>query len=477
VHELLEDLMDAASGRGDYADVRHVAQERERLVVRNGSLETVERERDEGFGVRVRLGGAWGFAAVHGQDRVAAERALARAVAVAEAQPRVPGAAALAPESPARGEYVSPVRTDPFEVSLEDKVEVLVAAERGLRAEPVSVSTAWLTAFRTDTAFASTDGAAYTQRTTECGGGMSCVAVGERGTQVRSYPAAHEGSVRQAGYEHFLTLDLPGEAARVAHEAVALLSAPACPAELTTLVLGGEQLALQVHESVGHATELDRVLGRELSYAGGSFVGPDAIGRQRIGSKVMDVTADATLPGALGSFRWDDEGVAAQAVPIVRAGVVSGFLSSRETATEIGEPRSGGCMRAAGFARQPLVRMTNVSLDPGAGSFDELIGGIDRGIYMDTNRSWSIDSSRLGFQFEAEAAWEIRDGRLGRLLRNPSYGGVTPEFWESLEAVCGPEEWDTWSVLACGKGEPGQAAHVSHGCAPARFRGVQVGVA
>lgn len=292
------------------------------------------------------------------------------------------------------------------------------------------------------------------------------------------HPSSHDGGVDQAGYEHFVALDLPGNAARVAEEAEALLSAPACPAGVTDLVLGGEQLALQVHESVAHALELDRVLGREASYAGTSFVPPDPTGAFRIGSEAMGVTADATLPGGLGSCRWDDEGVAAQAVPLVREGGVTGFLSSRETAAEIGLGRSGGCMRAAGFARQPLVRMTNVSLDPGGGgSLDELLARVENGIYMNTNRSWSIDSKRLQFQFEAEAAWEIRDGRLGRMLRNPSYGGLTPELWGSLEAVCGPEEWRLWSVLSCGKGEPGQAVHVSHGAAPALFRGVQVGVA
>jgi len=190
------------------------------------------------------------------------------------------------------------------------------------------------------------------------------------------------------------------------------------------------------------------------------------------------VTADATLAGALGSSRWYDEGVESGCVPIVRQGVLSGFLSSRESASEIGLPRSGGCMRAEGFARQPIVRMTNLSLDPGeAGTFEELIASTDRGVYMDTNRSWSIDSRRLHFQFAAEAAWEIVDGCLGRMLRNPVYAGVTPRFWLGLDAVCSQSEWRLASVTDCGKGEPGQLARVSHGCAPARFRDVQVGLA
>jgi len=275
-----------------------------------------------------------------------------------------------------------------------------------------------------------------------------------------------------------LTLDLAGNAQRIAAEATELLDAPRCPSGPTTLVLAGEQLALQIHESVGHAVELDRVLGYEASYAGTSWAPADGAGVLRYGSEAMSITADATLPGGLGSYRWDDEGVPAQPISIVRDGVLQGFLSNRESAAEIGLEHSAGCARAEGFARQPIVRMTNVSLDPGrAGSLEQLLSGVERGIYIDANRSWSIDSRRLHFQFGAEAAWEIVDGRLGRLLRDPVYAGVTPTFWASLDAVCSADEWRLVSFTDCGKGEPGQIARVSHGCAPARFRDVQVGAA
>jgi TldD protein len=251
-----------------------------------------------------------------------------------------------------------------------------------------------------------------------------------------------------------------------------------CPHGRTTLLLAGEQLGLQVHESVGHAVELDRVLGREASYAGTSFVPADGIGSLRFGSERVNVTADPTSPGGLGSFRWDDEGVEGRPVPILRDGVLRGFLSSRETASEIGLDRSGGCMRADGFTRQPIVRMTNVNLEAGdAGTLDDLIASTDDGLLIETNRSWSIDNRRLHFQFEGEAAWEIKGGERGRLVRNPSYAGLTPEFWGSCDAVCSPSEWRLISLLDCGKGEPGQVMRVSHGSAPARFRDVEVGVA
>jgi TldD protein len=356
---------------------------------------------------------------------------------------------------------------------------VLLEADAGLRSEPaVAVTIARFQAVRTRKLFASTEGALCEQRLTECGGGIEATAVGAAGTQQRSYPGSHAGGIAQAGWEHALALDLAANAPRVAEEAAALLDAPPCPEGPTTLVLAGEQLGLQIHESVGHAVELDRILGYEASYAGTSWVPVDGIGSLRYGSETMSITADAALAGALGSFRWDDEGVPAQAIPIVREGELRGFLSSRESAAEAGLERSGGCARGESFARQPIVRMTNVSLDPGdGGSLEELLAGVDRGIYIDNNRSWSIDSRRLNFQFGGQAAWEIVDGRLGRLLRDPVYAGVTPTFWASLDAVCSAGEWRMTALTDCGKGEPGQMAHVSHGSAPARFRDVVVGSA
>ena len=470
--------MDSAARRAEYADARFVHTRAEKLSTRNGALARLDSDDREGIGVRVRVGGAWGFAGVRGSDRRGAEAALERALAVAAAGPAADGRR-LAPEPPARGYWENPVERDPFTVPLEDKLAVLSAVDAGLRTVPgVSLTLAHFEAVRMDTMFASTEGATCEQRITECGGGIAAVAVDGSESQVRSYPASHGGSVAQAGYEHFLGLDLPGAAPRIADEAVALLRAPACPPGRNTLILAGEQLGLQLHESVGHAVELDRVLGRELSYAGTSFVPADGIGRLRIGSKHVNVTADAGSPGGLGSYRWDDEGVEARPLAIVREGVLAGFLSSRETAAEIGLERSGGCMRAEGFARQPIVRMTNVNLEPGdAGTLDDLLADTEEGLLIETNRSWSIDDRRLHFQFEGEAAWEITGGERGRLLRNPSFAGRTQEFWASCDAVCSASEWELISLLDCGKGEPGQVMRVSHGSAPARFRAVEVGVA
>jgi TldD protein len=277
------------------------------------------------------------------------------------------------------------------------------------------------------------------------------------------------------GWERVLALDLAGNAARVREEVLELLAAPPCPTGPQTLILGSEQLALQVHESIGHALELDRILLGEASYAGTSWVSATDLGSLRYGSDHLTVVADATLPGALGSFGWDDEGVAGGRTTLIAEGTLRAALSDRQSASSQGLGASAGCARADGFARQPIVRMTNVSLAPGtAGSLEDLIADTDEGILLETNRSWSIDDRRLHFQFGTEVAYEIRGGELGRLYRDASYHGVSPQFWGALDAVCSASDWRLHGLLTCGKGEPGQMMHVSHGTAPARFRDVEV---
>jgi TldD protein len=476
---LLQELMDKAQRRCSYAEARHVHTRSEHSSVLNGHVEEVSAAESEGIGVRVRIGGAWGFAATRAVSASGAEEALARAIAIAEAQPSAPATKLASAGDPARGHWESPCEQDPFAVSLDERLAHLFAAEELMRGDQRIVRTwAGCMLMRTAKAFASTEGAACTQVLTECGGGIQAYAVGDGELQVRSYPNSHGGNVAAAGWEHLVGLDLAAHAPRVAEEAVALLTAPECPEQVTTLVIDGEQVALQVHESIGHALELDRILLGEASYAGTSFVQPSDLGSLRYGSEQLNVTADATAPAGLGSFGWDDEGVAGKRTPLIEAGVLRATLSNRESAAAIGLEHSGGAARADGFARQPIVRMTNVSLEPGdAGSLDDLIADTEHGLYVESNRSWSIDDRRWQFQFACEVGREIRNGELGRLLRNPSYAGITPRFWGSLDAVCSSAEWRLWGLTNCGKGEPGQAMHVSHGAAPARFRDVQVGVA
>jgi TldD protein len=258
---------------------------------------------------------------------------------------------------------------------------------------------------------------------------------------------------------------------------VALHSAEQCPEGEFDLMLDSSQLGLQIHESIGHPIELDRVLGSEANYAGMSFLTLDQLRRLRYGSPIVNVVCDARPehgPG-LGTFAFDDEGVPAHRTPIITNGLFTGYMTSRETAAAVGEARSNGCMRADGWARIPMIRMTNVSLEPGAQSLDEVFDA--DGIYMETNRSWSIDDKRYNFQFGCEIGWEIRGGRRVRMFKNPSYSGISTEFWNACEAIADRRHWTLWGVPNCGKGQPEQVMGTGHGASPARFRKIKVGSA
>jgi TldD protein len=480
MRDLIERALNLTTARGArYADVRVVHNTQQSLGVRNGQVEAAGQSEDGGLGVRVLVPGAagdsWGFAATAELTPAAVDRAAALACELARAAALVrPHPVDLGPAVTSRGTYHTPVQIDPFGVSLEDKLGVLVAAgETAMRVAGVRSARTNLVFLRIRKTFANSEGAYVEQEIVETGGGLNVVAVGGDEIQQRSYPSSVGRQQCTGGWELVLAWDLPGNAERIASEAVALLGAERCPSGVTDIVLSGDQVALQVHESCGHPIELDRVYGSEAAYAGTSFLTTDKLGAFRYGSEHVNLTADAVRPLGLGTFGWDDEGVPAQSTPVVRAGLFQGYLMSRETATRLGLT-SNGCMRASGWNRIPLIRMTNVSLEPGTLSFDELIGGVDDGIYMQTNRSWSIDDRRLNFQFGTEIAWEIKHGRLGRMLKNPTYTGITPEFWGSCDGVGHAGAWAMWGTPNCGKGQPAQIAHTGHGAAPARFRRVRV---
>ena len=464
----------ATSAGAEYADARAVVSRQQHVTTKNGSIEQIADSESEGIGVRVLVAGAWGFASDRRLSDEGARAAALRACAFARAVGGR-GRRPLARLEAHSGTYRTPVEIDPFSVSLADKVELCLRADEAMKSPAVIMRQALARASREHKIFVSSEGSDVEQETIESGAGIDCAAAGDGVYQTRSYPSASVGMTQQAGWEFVQALDVEREAPRVAEQAAALLTADACPAKVTTLVVDGDQAALQVHESVGHPTELDRVYGTEASYAGTSFLKPDDLGRLRYGSKQMNVTADPTTPRGLGTFGFDDEGVAAARQAIVEAGVLTGFLASRETAARIGTG-SGGSMRADGWNRMPLVRMTNLHLEPGEGTLDDLLADVTDGVYMETNKSWSIDDKRLNFQFGTQVAWEIKNGRRGQMLRDATYTGITPEFWGSLDAVAGRDSWEMYGITNCGKGQPGQGAHVSHGAAPARFRDVQIGV-
>ena len=464
----------ATSAGAEYADARAVVAREQYVATKNGAVQQLADSESEGVGVRVLVRGAWGFASDRRLSADGAREAALRACAFAKAAGGR-GRRALAPLDPQNGTYRTETEIDPFAVSLADKVAFCLRADAALSGPAIVVRQAMARASREHKVLVSSEGTDVEQETVECGAGIDCAASGDGLYQMRSFPSAHVGLVRQGGWELAEGLQLEREAPRIAEQAAALLQAAVCPAKVTTLVVDGDQAALQVHESVGHPTELDRVYGTEAAYAGTSFLKPDDVGSLRYGSDYMNVTADPTTPGGLGTFGYDDEGVPAARRPIVEHGLLAGFLTSRETAARIGVG-GGGSMRAESWNRMPLVRMTNLHLEPGEGTLDDLLADVDDGVYMETNKSWSIDDKRLNFQFGTQIAWEIRNGKLGQMLRDATYTGITPQFWGKLDAVAGPDAWMMYGITNCGKGQPGQGAHVSHGAAPARFREVQVGV-
>jgi TldD protein len=478
MRDLTGRALDTATAlRATYADVRVVRRLDESITVKSGRVEGAHSGESEGFGVRVLVDGAWGFASSHHLSTAEADRVAAEAVRIARASATaLRHRVTLDDRPPAAGRYESPVVEDPFGVPLDRKVADLLAADRALNGVAgVAWTESMYAAQREWKTFAASDGSFTEQTLTHVGAGVEANAIEGDEHQRRTYPD-NGGLWASAGYEFIRGMDLAGNAERVASEAVELLTAPLLPAATRTIVLHPSQLYMQVHESCGHPTELDRAFGTEASYAGTSFLTPDLLGSFRYGSELVDIVADATVPGGLGTFGWDDEGVRAQRVPLVQEGIFVGYLSSRETAPRIGR-QSGGAMRADGWNRIPLIRMTNVNLLPKPGmSFEDIVADTDDGLLFETNRSWSIDDRRLNFQFSTEICREIKDGKLGRLYRNGTYTGITYELWRSMDAVGNAASWQMWGTPTCGKGEPPQSGHVGHGVSGARFRNVRVGV-
>jgi TldD protein len=477
MYDLAEAAVEAALNAGArYADARAVQSRSEVVDARNGVVERIDRDERSGIGVRALIGGSWGFQALPDTSPAAARRAGERAAEIARASALVAGPPVeLAPVQPAAGSWASPCQEDPWSVPLHEKAELLEAATRTMQAHGADTAQAMSRVWETRKWLVTSEGHRVDQHIRECGAGISATANGESETQRRSYPGIR-GQYGTRGWELVRKLDLLANASRIAEEARALLKAPVCPAnDATDLILGSEQLALQIHESVGHAVELDRILGWEAAFAGTSWLDLAQLGLLRFGSEHMNITADATLEGALGSFGFDDEGTPAHPVDIVRDGIWVGVLSGRDSAAVAGIP-SGGAIRADGFNRIPIVRMTNVGLLPGEDSLEAMIAATDDGVLMDTNRSWSIDDRRLNFQFGCEIGWEIKRGKKGRMVRNPTYTGISPRFWGSMDMVGNRDEWMFWGTPNCGKGQPLQVGHTGHPAVPARFRGIRVGV-
>jgi TldD protein len=482
MYDLAVSALETAKLRGaTYADVRVMHLRQRDLTTKNGAVGTLAQSESIGMGVRVLANGAWGFASTDRLTRDGVSACAAQAVSIAKASALAKrGDVVMVPEDAYVDSWQSPFRKDPFEIPLETQLVLLLAADEEMRrVKGVTLTEAGMQFRKIDGWFASSIGSRIHQRKVITGCGIAATSFQGDEIQKRSYPNSFGGQHALEGYELVESLELLKHASRVGEEAAALHSAPQCPEKTGTLILGGSQLGLQIHESVGHPIELDRVLGQEANFAGTSFLTLDQLNKLRYGSDIVNVVADARLehgPG-LGTFAYDDEGVPAQCTDIIKDGQFRGYLSNRETAHLIGLRRSSGTMRTESWNRLPIIRMTNISLRPGTWKLDDLIADTDDGILMETNRSWSIDDRRYQFQFSTEIGWEIHGGKKTRMLKNPSYSGITTEFWNSCDAICSRDYWTLWGTPNCGKGQPMQTMGTGHGAAPSRFRNVRIGAA
>lgn len=460
-----------------YSDARYVYRVNQSIQVKDQTVEVMSLNDDKGVGIRVIVDGCWGFASTCSLAEEDLIKTANLAIKIAKASALTKREEVrLAEIEPYTGSYRTKYQEDPFAVSVDEKLKLLFKITAMLqRNKAVKIAEANMGFFKTNKIFCSTEGAYIEQEILESGAGYTATAVSGSEVQRRSYPASLGGDFGCAGYEYIRQMELAENAERVADEASALLKAPACPATDTTVIITGSQMALQVHESCGHPAELDRVLGTEISLAGGSFMSLDKLGGFRYGSPIVNIVIDSTIDGGLGTFGYDDEGVKACRSDVIREGMIVGYLTSRETAPVI-KSVSNGCMLADGWNNIPLIRMTNLNLEPGEWEYNDLIADTKDGILLDTNKSWSIDDKRLNFQFGTEIAWQIKNGKIGQMYKNPVYTGITPQFWNSCDAICNKNHWHIWGIPSCGKGEPMQTAHVAHGASPTRFNNVSVGV-
>ncbi len=486
-----EGILSKVPSHVDYADVRVVDQESEDISTKDGVVEALQSSSSRGYNVRILKNGVWGFAASQDMSEKGIDETVQKALAIADASLKHKTTdVQLDDMKPVQGSYKTPITEDPFQVPMGEKLELLIEADKALRvSDKIVVTQASYQANCEKKFFVSTNGSKIDQEIIWTGAGIEASAVDGTEFQNRSYPNSFRGQNQTRGYELVRGLDLVENAPRVGQEAVDLLKADLCPSGEFDLILDSNQLALQIHESCGHAVELDRALGYEASYAGTSFLTPDKLFNFQYGSDIVNLTADATIPGGLGTFGYDDEGVPAQRTYLVKNGIFQDYITSRDTVSKLHElnpkydKKSNGTVRASSWSRLPMIRMTNINLEPGgeegtgrAWTLDELIADTEYGILMSTNRSWSIDDKRYNFQFGTEIGWEIKNGKKGRMLRNPTYQGITPQFWNSCDAICGRGEWTVWGTPNCGKGQPSQVMYTGHGASPARFRKVKVGV-
>jgi TldD protein len=472
-------LSRAQDFNAEHADFRLERLHTQTLRLRDSELVDATEGDVVGFAVRVVVDGTWGFAAGTALTTDEVVRVTEQAVHIAMVSKPLSSERIELADEPVYPDrtWVSAYEIDPFEVPTAEKVALLEQWSRQLQAAPAVQHVA-----------ASAEQVLENKFYLDSAGTMTTQ------QRVRVHPVVEiHGAAGDAGpfdsmrtiappvgrgweYLSGVTYDWAAELAALPELLAEKLAAPSVEAGRYDLVIDPSNLWLTIHESIGHATELDRALGYEASYAGTSFATVDKLGSLRYGSPHLTVTGDRTIEHGLATIGYDDDGVAAQAFDLVRDGVLVGYQTDRRMARFMGWGRSNGCAFADSPGHIPIQRMANVSLQPSPDpvTTDDLIAGVDRGIYIVGDRSWSIDMQRYNFQFTGQRFFEIRDGRLTGQLRDVAYQGTTTDFWGSMDAVGGAGTWVLGGAFNCGKAQPGQVAAVSHGCPAARFRDISV---
>lgn len=483
--ETLKKELDGLKARGaSYADIRWFPEEkREGLFMMQGNLKSSSRSITTGVGVRVLYNGAWGFAATSDTARISdiCTRALENAKTASQ---RVTWPVKLAEEAVCDAAFNSPCTQKPSEVNLEEKLGLLKRVDEALAAPCVAQRIAYMRTIERESVFLNTEGTHVEKNITDVFAGMTVIGVEESGqSQERSYTLMNNGEGTR-GWEFLASPDAyEAQAARIVKELEQVLAAPQCPQDTRSAILLPGIMFLQTHEVIGHALELDRILGYELSYAGGSFVRLSDFGNLQYGSEKLTVRADGTVPNSPGSYGYDDDGVPCRDTVLIDKGILKNAITSRQTITEANEKagrkiftESGACARASNYDRVPLERMNNINIDAGNdGTLDDIVASTERGIIMDGARSWSIGSNREQFHFACEIGWLVEDGEIKGVVKNPTYGMDTLPFWRSLSAVGDESTRKLVFVPNCGKGQPNQVMFLGHHIPICRFDNVPIG--
>jgi TldD protein len=466
-----------------YADIRiFTKDQKESIQVLNGEVEQLSQSLAAGYGIRVLYKGSWGFASHENFDNFLSTAKLALENAQSSSLYRQ-DEIKLAPKKIFKQNFNTQTEIDPFEVPIKEKIERLLFLEDKLKHSKFDYRGASLNLYKREIFYLDSEGAEINKNLLDVEAGLWANAFDSNSQkQSRSYYLPQDPNT-SVGWENILSDTQFNHGDRLKNELLSLLEAPKCPEEVCDLILLPEMMALQTHETIGHALELDRILGYELSYAGGSHVSLQDFGKLTFGSNKLNARADGTVKNSPGSEGFDDDGVIGKNIPLIEKGLLVNAITSRQMITEANAKankkifsESGGANRAQSYYSLPIERMNNINIDPGNdGNLEDIIKNTKNGLLVEAPTSWSIGSNRENFHFACEIGWKIIDGKISHVVANPTYRGDSLPFWKSLDLVGNSESWQLQQVFYCGKGQPNQAMRLGHGVPVCRFKNVQVG--